>query len=483
MVDITREEAQKMFDEIHNGDTNANGEISKDEAMKMFNEIHGESKPPSFGERLKNFGSNVLHGTGRLAQIPQNIGSALAQHLEDLGESTANIPNLLSGGRIPALQHYEVPMHNPDAPESQITEGLLTGAEYASGAGGLAKLGLAGAKKIPAAANLIERLGASGADNGKNLIKNLLNGNPIDETPEAMSGALRSNYKNNLTKSNEKYGLAKKLAQERGYTGHGGLEKALGMPGPKSINAESSLDKISKLDMKDDNLEKLIKQFKEKPSFNAAHELQSRLGTEGTYFRSSSDSLQKRIGSNYLDARKSLIDDIHKTFEKNNDTDLSKLYKDATYNHKENVIPYQKNRTINQIVTKRDLDEVNPENIHNILAKNDEAVKRVVKDLSPESKNLMIAKELSPSIKQSEIHGMSVDTNKLLEQISKIKNGKFNKILSPDNRNLIKNLEKQLQFEQKYKEPLKNLAKYGGATALGIGGLGGLYGLKKEIFG
>lgn len=443
-----------------------------------------EKKPPkSFMEHLKDIGSSVLHGTERAAEVPMNIGSALAQHGFNLAGDIANIPNLLSGGYIPKAGYIQAGMQNPEAPESQITENLLKGGEYAAPVAGLAHLGMAGASKIPALANLGERLSTSGAEEGKNLIQNLLGNTKISEAHQPLIGELRTDYDAILKNDNGNYGLLKKLSKERGYAGQSKLSSALGEKKYKSINAQSTLNDINNLTVHDVPLKGLIKAFKDHPSFENAHNLQSRLGSEGQYLRTSQDSIQKSLGGQYLNTRKDLVNDILESFKKNKDNDLAQGYRNATSWHKQNVVPYQKNRTISQVVTKRDLDEVNPENIHNVLAKDDESVKRVVQNLSPQAKNLMIAKKLSPAIEQTETKGMNVNTKKLMEQLSKINTGKFNKFLSPENRNLIRNLEEQLQFDKRYKTPAKKLAKYGGLSGLGAAGVGGLYGLKKEIFG
>jgi hypothetical protein len=444
-----------------------------------------EEKPnKSLMERLKDIGGAVLHGTERAAQVPMNIGSALAQHGLNLAEDVGNIPNLLSGGYIPKLAgHIEAPMQNPEAPESQITENLLKGGEYAAPVAGLAHLGMAGAQQIPALAKLGERIGSSAVDEGKNLIQNLLGNTKIDKAHQPVLDELRKNYSSTVKNSNENYGLLKKLAKERGYYGQSSLERAMGQKNAKSIEAQSSLNDIDKLPIKDDPLEDFVKKFKEMPSFENAHNMQSRLGSEGRYLLTSPDKIQKSLGAKYLNIRKDFVNDILDSFKKNKDSDLAQGYRNATSWHKQNVVPYEKNRSINQVVTKRDLEEVNPENIHNTLTKDDESVKRVVQDLSPQSKNLMIAKKLSPAIEQSETQGMNVDPQKLMQQLSKINTGKFNKLLSPENRDLIRNLEEQLQFDRKYKEPAKKGLKYAGGLGLGAAGLGGLYGLKKEAFG
>jgi len=440
----------------------------------------------SLMEKLKDIGSSVLHGTERAAKIPINIGSAAAQYGVDTGEWLANLPNFLSGGRIPKFgAHFDVPLYNPEAIEGRYTPAALTGISLGSSLAalpGLGRFALAGVNKIPGVASAIEKYGVSSAEKGKDFIRNLLNGNRVDEAHKSILGELRSNYKSNLQNSNEEYGLIKKIANDRDYHGQSKLSRALGERNGKSIDATSTLQDIDKLESNDKTLNDLVNKFKEKPSFDLAHRLQSRLGSEGSYLRTSSDSVQRQLGGKYLDARRDLISDIQKSFSKNKDTDLGDLYKKATSNFKENVVPYQKNRTINQVVTKRDLDEVNPENIHNTLAKDDEAVQKIVGDLSNNTKDLILAKKLAPVINQTERSGLQVDPKKLLDKLSEVKSGKFNKFLSPENRNLIRDLEDRLEFERKYIGPVKKGMKYAGLTGLGAAGLGGVYKAKKEIF-
>src|ERR1043166_4629867 len=454
-------------------------EISKNKGGYIPSLEDFEEKPKQ-PKSLKEFADEQLSAAEKIPTALTDIGSSAAQHLYNTAEGIANLPNLLSRGRIPKVaEGFTVPLYHPDSPASQLTENLLTGAEYAPLGAGL----LSAAKEIPAVARLGEKLSApSSIEKGTDLINNLLGGSDISEAHRPILAELRNNYSENVANSNKLYGNVKKLANEEGYSGQDKLSKALGVKSGKSINAESALDKIEKLDVRDNALKNLIEKFKDKPSFDNAHNLQSKLGSEGQYLKTSSDGLQRSLGNEYLDTRRHLIEDIMKSFDKNKDYDLANAYKKATANHKQTVIPYQIGRTINQIVRKKDIDEVNPENIHNVLSKDNKAVEKVVNELSPESKNLILAKKLTPAIEQTETSGMHINPKKLLEQISDIKNSRFNKFLTPEHRNASRDLENKIKFEQRYVEPSKEiLRKYGplGATALG---LGGAYKVGKDYF-
>lgn len=455
-----------------------------------------EGRPESLGDKLKKefpskSSQDVLNeqlgGASNIGKVAGNIVGSLAQHGLNLAEGTANIPNLLSLGYIPKFAaHQQIPLYNPEAPESQLTENLLTGGELGLGAAGLAKAGLAGlgaASKIPAVSRLLEKVGSSSGEEATNLVNRLLNGNKVSEAHKPIIDEIRTNYNTNLENSNKNYDLIEKLAKNKGYTGEGKLSRALTGGKSKSINAQSTLDDIKNLEVNDNTLKELINGFDENNSYELAHKLQSRLGSEGYNLLGSADKVKRSLGYDYLKLRRDLVGDINKSFKENKDTDLAEYYKRATANHKETVVPYQKNSTINKLVTKRDLDEVNPENIHNTLSKDATSVRKVVNELSPESKDLILAKKLTPAIEQTERQGMQVNPKELLKQISDVKNGKFNKFLTPEHREMIRNLEDQLEFERKYINPTKTGLKWGtgiGASALGLGALKKGY---NEIFG
>lgn len=434
-----------------------------------------EEKPSeSFGERL--------------GRIPKNLLLSLAQESANIPQEIMNIPSFLTRGMIknPMEKGYEISGlgPNPFAGEAKIPgyeeiketpEAYLASAiPYAPLAYGAGRVGLKALKPVSEFLS-----GKKPIRTAEKFIESLTGNHKISEINERINKILVNNYSKAEKTENALWKNAEDIADKENFYGEpSGLSKALGTRAEyKSIETPKSLDKIDKLKIHDTELEERINAFRERPSFKNAHALQSRLGQQASDLYRSADSSDRSLAYQYTKARESFINEMKSSVRKHGSENLVKAMEAASDFTKNNVVPYTKNRTINSIVTKKGLEQVEPENIHNILSKGDASIRRVVKDLSPEDKNLILVSHLKRAITHSEKKGQTVDVEKLLSSLNKVKNSSAEKFLTPEHREIIKNIEKQSKFSHK----LVKGAKTSGALALGAIGLERLNNLLKSL--
>jgi len=427
-------------------------------------------------QRLKQVPGNILksveHEAIGMANPFISLGNVVSENIHNiLPESLAN-PNYKKMENIPEPEGYEEIKNSPEA-------WAAFGLPLASGAYGLGKLGLRGLSSVGSklAPSISRFTGKEASEKSGNIINDLLGGHNLNEYHEPILGKVRQNYASNIESGSKEYNEIKELANREGYKGQSQLSRALGEKNAKSIN-DSVLHKLEKLDIdKGSSLSTAVENFKRNPSFKAAHELQSELGKEGASKIKSLDSGDASLGRSLMSARKDLISDIEKTFEKNKDIDLLNRYKAATNHWYEKVRPYLENNTIKNIVTKKGIQEINPTNLDTLLSKADESVEHVLSELPQEYKNLIIAKKLSPAIEESGLYGRQVDPTKLVKKFNSLKNTPYKKFMTPEHSNAITDLEKSLRFSDKYGLMAKNATKKGAVGALS--GLGIYETLKK----
>lgn len=457
-----------------------NNNISEEEFDALLSE-NNKNAPIGLDEfdRMLSEKENPSISTGqRLSQIPKNLLTSLAQEGLNIPQDIMEIPSFLTRGIIknPMEQGYEIPGlgPNPFAGKAQIPgyEGIKETPEayiasalpYLLPAYGGAKLGLKAAKS---ASTFLS--GKKPVKTAEEFIKSLTGNHKISEIHEGINKELANNFSKVKEKESSLWKEAENIANKEKYHGEpAGLSKALGAKSEfKSIEAPKALDKIEELDVHDKELKNRISAFKEKPSFKNAHDLQSRLGQQSSDLYRSSDSTDRSLAHQYTNARKTLIDEMKSTFKKHGDDDLVNAIEKASNFTKNNVVPYTKNRTINSIVTKKGLEEVQPENIHTILSKGDKSIKRIIEDLSPKAKNLILAKHLKSAVAHSEKGGQTVNIEKLSSALNKVKNSSAEKFLTPEHREIIKKIEKQSGVAPK----IVTGAKAAGGIALGALGL------------
>lgn len=463
-----------------------------------------EEKPKSFGEELSSIGKSVLQGTKRAAEIPLNIGSALGQHVFNIGEDVANIPNTLSGGYIPKFSgHMNVPLGNPEAPESQITENLVKGGEAAGDVAGLYGLGKAGLSALrntktgaKVAENLFKNKAIQQADinhrnylaesanklnqqeadlnqhksviddllskqqahessskdlldaasnQSTNLIKKLLHGQKVGREYEPIVNEVKDIFKDQLsTYQDEMNPLTEKISKDWFLSGEkpGGLG-SYGKTPENLKRLKESNEIVNKITGNTANLEKKskilknkINNFRENPTFDNAHTLQSMLGEMGSNLSSSAVGSERSIGGQYLKARNNIKDLMYQTISKTN-PELAKKYTEMSDRFLEHIVPFKTNTALNKLLTKKGAQELGGENIGKIFSGNDAATTNVFNRLSDKSKDLLLAQRLSKVVRNIPGKDISVDENKLLNETSKLGRERLDKLVSGDTQNQI----------------------------------------------
>lgn len=517
---MTREEFDRLSAETPIKDDKNPEKMSKEDFYKLVNEVDSESQSSepqkSLKQRLKDIGSSAIHGGERLLQGGSNIGSSLAQHIFNLGEGTANIPNMLSGGYIPKFSgHFEVPQQNPSSPESQITENLLKGAEYGLGASGLAELGMAGAKKIPGVSNAVERLFKGNAlqkansdifnhlnsssnrlsslendinqtkstaddflkqskfhadtnknltnqslDNSKNIIEKLLHGQELGREYSPIVNEVKNIHKTQLGDYRKEMDLFKEAASKNWFLkGEDPSSFSLLGKSPNDVNrikeagkiTDSILSEAKSLPRKPAKLKGAIDKFKQNPSFDNVHELQSILGESGSSLASSLIGSEKNLGGQYLSSRNS-IKDLIKTALDKSDPALGKKYSEMSDRYLENIVPFKTNVSLNKLLTKRGAQELGGENISKILSGEDAASSNVFNRLSDKSKDLLLAQRLGSVIKKFPGKDLEVDPNKLINELKKLPKERADKFLTESSAKDFSNLKDNVDLASSHKD-------------------------------
>lgn len=140
----------------------------------------------------------------------------------------------------------------------------------------------------------------------------------------------------------------------------------------------------------DENVQNLHNAFMDNPTVDTAHKLQSEIGSEVGYLSKQRDKgilddAGKNKLNNYVQMRKTLLDDINDRFSET-DPNLADSYMNATQNWARDVIPYHSDKTLKDIAQGR---IVNPtkDNIKSIFSFPEQNINKVAGDLSQEGRN------------------------------------------------------------------------------------------------
>jgi DNA-binding HxlR family transcriptional regulator len=337
-----------------------------------------------------------------------------------------------------------------------LARGLATGAELATPATDLAKLVSTGGKKL--LSTLQNKLGLAANQKAKSFMNDLLQGNSVSEATKPVADEIRNKYTAAKSDFNNQYSAIKSEAADRGYA----PTVAKQFPGisvatdEKSIipnNFESVLDKID-LSKHSNDINEAIDDFKENPSFEKAHDLQSTLGSEGDKLRSNKDSDNRKLGGQLLNLRSSLKNDISDTLTKNGDTDLLNKYNSIGQDYKKVVAPYLSNTTLRNIVLKKGLSQINPKTIGNLLSKNDTATTSIRNNLSDESKNLLLGTQLKAALKALPKKGIlqrEADAKSLVNEYGNLDNKGLDFLRTPESIAKIGSIMNDLSRQSKLK--------------------------------
>jgi hypothetical protein len=461
------------------------GIIFKDKQKKSSDDDLGIVFKDEQPEEKSGILNDILQAGGTAGRA---IGYGLAD-LIDTPVAAANYANQKVAGlfgvkpeNVPTPDQFD-PSAYPMPGVSKENEAQLdplarvgtTAAEYAVPVFDAAKLATLSGKT---ALRLIqEKLGNAVEEKSNNFIDNLLHGKNLSEATEPVAQEIRGKYSGIQQGFGKEYNELKATAASRGYSPiiskqYPGISVATDQ---KAINAPNFKNDLSKLDLSkySPDIKKSLDKFDENPSFSEAHDIQSALGREGNALKTNKDGSIRNLGNQLLNARKSLINDIHSSFAENGDNDLSQLYKDIGQRYKNQSAPYVANPTLRNIVFKKDIQEVNPTTIGNLLKKNDTATKIIRGDLSSQSKDLLLANEMKGAIKETPHSDgtltREVDPEKLIDIYSKGDNKGISYLRNPDYNKSIASLINDLK-KQKNISRIKSGLKWG--AGLGAGALG-----------
>lgn len=411
-----------------------NGQELSDEQIKQMMAQRGltTAQTPAL---LQQFGAQALKLPGQIggeiAQDPMqailNLGGATGRALfspvaglESLagrGLGALGIPGAETLQRMGAAGLGAAPGFKPELTPtlSQIPEAaLLAGAVPGGIAAARAIPGLArgAAELIPGVKTL---LGKTAVHSTENMMKDLSGGESLANVHTPVVNELKSDFSTNRNLSSTNFDNLSEEASKNGYVqnplARDPMTGAPKTPGAKEIKFDNTINFINTLkksptkkfrDLGAD-LDEYAQALFNNPSFKNAHDIQMTLGREGSALKSSKEGVDRALGKIYFKARRNIINDINKTFIKNKDQSLADLYSNASDFHLKNVIPYTSNPTLRKIVTREGMEEVNPDNIHNILKKGEEGVRVARENLSPQAKKQLVMNALKPAFKGGEI--------------------------------------------------------------------------------
>jgi len=413
-----------------------------------------------------------------LANIAKSVPNALAQ--QGAGLMSAVLPSPIS--QVATSLAQEVP-----TPSQQGSNLLGLAGNVALGASGLeaipelGALGAAGGKAI--LSKLSDAAGFNADAKANSFIDSLLGNNSFSKSHLPVINELRQNYNNAKTLSNSQYDSIINNAKAQGYTGGTQFPGIHVATDGKSIIPNNFQSDLNNVDLSlyskkiQDALKPLADQINPNLSFADAHDLQSELGAQGAKLRTSADGTQRYLGGELLGLRDTLKNDITGSLLANNDTDLAQQYHAASDFFKNNVAPYRENSVIRNVVMKKGNQEVNPATIGNVLKKDDGSILPIVNQLSPESKNLLLANQLkgATSIVPQATGGIERNTTaqSLINAYGKLDNKGFGDLATPENNQAIASIIQDLSRKQSLEGILNKLklpAAIAGTAALGAGG-------------
>jgi len=225
---------------------------------------------------------------------------------------------------------------------------------------------------------------------------------------------------------------------------------------------------------KDFNIGDLYHEFKNKPNFKNAHQLQSEMGDwirdlESKPHKSASERYEIKQLNNVRERLKNDIMDFLNTRDLNSNENLASAYKKGIDLYKEHVSPYLANKKIREIVKGgktfiKNLHDVfqSPSNTINKSTGKEEIgyINKILQDLPKSSQNRLL---------YNAIGGKPKNANALLEKLNEIRNKGFADYFNPDIEESINALTKK----SLNKKRLIGTGKFAGsilAPALGAGG-------------
>lgn len=454
---------------------------------------------PSLGSRIGDYAKYLLPaGLSQLASIeamnPKAIPGQALNALKSIPNAGAQIAGELSSMGMPFSPGSQLLNMAPQVvptPSPQASNAMALAANIAMGVSAipdLAALGGAGAKVL--LNKLSDSIGANADVKANDFISSLLGNNSFSKSHLPVLNEIRNNYDVAQNTSANQYKNILSQAAQQGYTGGKQFPGITAATGEKTIIPNNFQDELNTIDLSEhskaiqDLLSPINKSVNNNLSFADAHEMQSQLGKEGAKLATSPDGMKRYLGGELLGLRNTLKDDITQSFLANGDTDLANQYQNASDFFKNNVAPYRENSTIRNVVMKSGLKEINPATIGNVLKKEDGSILPIANDLSPQSKNLLLANQLKSSTQQLPEQGVmqrSTDATRLLNNFGQLDNRGFSNLITPEHIQAIENIKNDLAKQGTIKWALDKLRIPALTGSAALGGSAG-YHLGKLFF-
>lgn len=421
------------------------------------------------------------YGMGNIVNPPIEAANYLNQKLAGLfGVKPEDVPtpDTIKPQPMPFVSQQNQENLEPDAKVLGEIPDIVGGAQ----------LGLMGGKA--ALGKLGNLIGANADLKANNLVSKLLGNNNFSKSHLPILNEIRNNYEASKDASTSQYNDVLSNAIQQGYTRDKYLPGISVDTGEKSIVTNNFKNELGDIDLTEhskniqDLLNPINKSVNSNMSFANAHDLQSELGKEGAKLVTNADSGKRSLGGELLGLRDTLKTDITNSFAANGDNDLAQQYKSASDFFKNNVAPYRENTAIRNVVTKSGLKEVNPANIGNVLKKDDGSILPIVNQLSPESKNLLLANQLKNAtqlLPQAGQMQRSTNAQALINAFGQLDNKGFSSFVTPESIQAIQDIQNDLSKQGNIKwimDRLKIPIHYGAAAAGGTAG----YHIARQFF-
>lgn len=294
----------------------------------------------------------------------------------------------------------------------------------------------------------------------KEIFDTIGGGKTLEENAKSLAEDIQHAYQRNKEQNNALYSGFNNFSH-----------RLLTDGGVKDFNsAYNTLDKNIIADYLPD-LKKLHAKYKETPTLQNAHDLQSDLGVEIRELevqrkKGALSQLDKGKLQNYVAAQKAIQKDINTFLESENPT-LAKQYQKASEHFRENVAPYRANPQIAEIISKKG---ANPKNITNIFKSPDLNIQKIAEDLGRKGHNKIIFSEIGKL-------APNLNAKNLANALSKLETKNLGSYVSPEIDALKEQLEKTMgnrQFIQRLGGGLVGATLSGKNPIMsGLGALGG----------
>lgn len=384
-----------------------------------------------------------LKATSKIPELMNTINHA--KKIPIIAEGIKHASNILekypTGSRL-AGNAILGGAYSPDNPALGLGLGAVTGGAY-----GLIGKGYSGIK--------------NSLKNNENLQNILSNFNPSAHAKELenyLSGGANNITNNSRHLANDIRNAHKMREQESGAyfdyalnkAGHEPLYKTYPFILNKLDESEKTLNMIKDLGVGD-----LFNVFKNKPTLQNAHALQSELG----YMEREIQNRAIKTGTEKLElskikaARNSLKDDINRFFERrdiSNNQPIGHLYKKGSELYQEHVTPYLSNNKLLEIVRNGSTDI---KNLHSVF---DTPTNKITKEGIEKIGSInKIMQDLPENAKQriifDAIGGNKLTPESLLKKLEEIKSSGFESYFTPEVEESMNALNKKLKNSKNFK--------------------------------